>query len=47
MKRFDAKFQNGVNIKIRWEYEEGDDDSMQDGQDFKSMLKIPFEIVKV
>ena len=47
MKRFDEKFQNGGNIKIRWEYEDGDDDTFQDGEDYKKMLKIPFEIIKV
>lgn len=47
MKRFDAKFQNGADIKIRWEYEEGDDDTMQDGEDYKKILKLPFEIIKV
>lgn len=37
----------GHEIKINWEYEEGDDDSVMDGEDYKSLLKIPFEIVKV
>ena len=37
----------GHEIKINWEYEEGDDDSIMDGEDYKSLLKVPFEIVKV
>ena len=40
----DAMFQNGCKIKIVWEYEEGDDDSLRDGEDYKSLLKVPFEI---
>lgn len=47
MKKTDALFLQGANLKIRWEYEEGDDDAIQDGEDYKSFLKIPFEIVKV
>jgi hypothetical protein len=47
MRRLDAKYLEGCNITINWEYEDGDEDNMQDGQDFKSMLKIPFNIVKV
>jgi hypothetical protein len=47
MRRLYAKYLEGCNITINWEYEDGDEDNMQDGQDFKSMLKIPFNIVKV
>ena len=47
MRRLEAKFIDGCNITIQWEYEDGDEDTIQDGEDFKSMLKIPFEIVKV
>lgn len=47
MKKFDALFLQGVKLKIRWEYEEGDEDSVQEGEDYKTFLKVPFEIVKV
>jgi hypothetical protein len=47
MKKFDALYQQGANLKIQWEYEEGDEDSIQEGQDYKTFLKVPFEIVKV
>lgn len=47
MKKFDSLFLQGVNLKIRWEYEEGDEDSVQEGEDYKTFLKTPFEIVKV
>lgn len=47
MKKFDTLYLQGANLKIRWEYEEGDEDSIQEGQDYKTFLKIPFEIVKV
>jgi hypothetical protein len=47
MKKLDSLFVQGVNLKVRWEYEEGDEDSIQEGEDYKSFLKVPFEIVKV
>lgn len=47
MRRLDEKFMDGCNITIQWEYEEGDEDTQQDGQDYKSMLKLPFNILKV
>lgn len=47
MKKLDALYLQGANLKIRWEYEEGDEDSVQEGQDYKTFLKVPFEIVKV
>lgn len=47
MKKLDALYLAGVNLKIRWEYEEGDEDSIQEGQDYKTFLKAPFEIVKI
>ena len=44
LKKFDDLFQKGSDIKIIWEYEEGDEDTMQDGEDYKSFLKVPCEI---
>ena len=43
-KKFDELFKAGSDIKIIWEYEEGDEDAMQDGEDYKRFLQIPFEI---
>ena len=43
LKQFDQLFIGGSDIKIVWEYEEGDEDTMQDGEDYKKMLKVPFE----
>ena len=37
----------GHDIKITWEYEDGDEDAKMDGEDYKSLLKIPFEIIKI
>ncbi|MBI3503051.1 MAG: DUF1987 domain-containing protein [Bacteroidetes bacterium] len=37
-------YQSGCKLKIIWEYEDGDDDSMRDGEDYQQLLKIPFEV---
>jgi hypothetical protein len=47
MKKADNLFQKGCNIKIVWEYEDGDDDSMQDCEGFKRFLKLPVEVHKI
>ncbi|MCX6294561.1 MAG: DUF1987 domain-containing protein [Bacteroidetes bacterium] len=47
MRKFDALYLKGIDLKIRWEYEEGDEDTVQEGEDYKTFLKVPFEIVKV
>jgi hypothetical protein len=33
------------NLKIKWMYDEGDDDMKDNGVEFSKMLKMPFEIV--
>jgi len=45
--KMDEMFQHGYDISIVWEYEDGDEDCMRDGEDYKSLLKIPFEITLV
>lgn len=47
MRRFEEFFKKGYNVTIRWEYEEGDEDAMNDGLDYKRHIKAPFEIVKI
>ena len=45
--KLESLHEQGHDIKISWEYEDGDDDSVMDGEDYKSLLKIPFELVKI
>ena len=45
--KLDMMFQDGCNMRIIWEYETGDEDSMRDGEDYCSLLKIPFELKRV
>ncbi len=46
LKVLDEHFSLGKKITVKWEYEEGDDDCMRDGQDYQAMIKLPFELVE-
>jgi hypothetical protein len=35
------------NLLVKWHYEEGDDDSLETGQQYNNLLKIPFEFIEV
>ncbi len=35
------------NIVVKWHYETGDTDSLEMGQQYESLLKIPFEYIEV
>ena len=47
LKKTDALYKKGFDVKIKWEYEEGDEDAVSDGEQFGSMLSVPFEVEKV
>jgi hypothetical protein len=46
LKRLDELFSQHTEISAIWEYEEGDDDCMRDGEDYKAMVKFPLEVVE-
>lgn len=46
LKLLDDHYSKGKKINVKWEYEEGDDDCMRDGQDYQAMIKLPFELVE-
>jgi hypothetical protein len=39
-------YKEGHNINILWYYETDDDDMMECGEDFQSIVRIPFEFVE-
>lgn len=47
LRKIDLLYQAGHKIQVWWEYEEGDEDTINDGEDFKNALKVPFEIRQV
>lgn len=38
---------NGINAKIRWCFEEDDEDMRDVGEELASIVKIPFEIIQI
>ncbi len=46
-RKMDDFFKLGRKIKIRWEYEEGDEDSCLDAQDFLNSTTLPHDIVEI
>ena len=47
LKKFEIIAKNGNDIVIRWHYEEDDEDMLEAGQDYQSIIKVPFEMVEV
>lgn len=37
--------QEGKSTKVVWHYEEGDDVMCENGEDFKNVISIPFELI--
>ena len=37
----------GVEVVINWYYEEDDEDMLEAGEDYQSILKIPFKMVEI
>lgn len=42
LKRIDQK---GIDIRIQWYYEEGDEQMLEDGQDLSDAIDFPFEFI--
>jgi len=40
-------FQKGHDIKIVWEYEDGDEDALMDGEVFKKLFSVPFDVARI
>ena len=47
MNMFDPMYKNGGKVQIKWYYNEMDEDILEAGEDYKSLIEIPFEIVKI
>lgn len=39
--------QDGKNVVINWYYEEDDEDMLEAGEDYQSILKIPFKMIEI
>ncbi|MDN5205289.1 DUF1987 domain-containing protein [Fulvivirgaceae bacterium BMA10] len=46
-RRLQKIHQDGEQLHIEWHYEEEDDDILESGQDFKEIMKLPIEMVRI
>jgi len=46
-KKLDEFFLKGSKISVRWEYEEGDEESRADAEEFLGGVHFPYEIAEV
>jgi hypothetical protein len=45
--RLNTFFKNGVNVECFWYYEKDDEDMLEAGEDWISILRMPFKLVEV
>jgi hypothetical protein len=38
-------YQNGKKIKVKWYYDEDDEDILEMGEDLKELIELPFELL--
>ncbi len=46
-KKLEKIHKRGNPIIINWNYEDGDDDMLENGEDYKNMISIPFKMIPV
>ncbi len=46
-KKLEVIFKDGIEMTINWFYEEDDEDMLEAGEDYQSIIKIPFKMIEV
>ncbi|MDR1671885.1 MAG: DUF1987 domain-containing protein [Bacteroidales bacterium] len=46
-KRLEAIHKNGSEVAINWFYDEDDEDMLEAGQDYESIIRVPFRMMEV
>ncbi len=46
-KKLETIYKNNNNVIINWYYEEDDEDMLEAGEDYQSILKIPFKMIEM
>ncbi|MCK4662984.1 MAG: DUF1987 domain-containing protein [Bacteroidales bacterium] len=46
-KKLEAIYKNGNEVIINWYYEEDDEDMLEAGEDYQSIIKIPFKMIEI
>lgn len=47
LKKFEVIAKNGNDIVINWFYESDDEDMLEAGNDYKDIIKVPFNITEI
>lgn len=47
LKRLEGIYKNGNAMTLKWFYEEDDESLLESGEEFQSMVDIPFELIAV
>ena len=45
-KKLEVIHKGGNNVKINWFYEEDDEDMLEAGEDYQSIIKVPFKMIE-
>lgn len=45
-KKLEAIYKSGNEVVINWYYEEDDEDMLEAGEDYQSIIKIPFKMIE-
>ncbi|MBI5219359.1 MAG: DUF1987 domain-containing protein [Bacteroidia bacterium] len=46
-KKLEAIYKAGGEVVINWFYEEDDEDMLEAGEDYQSIIKIPFKMIEI
>ena len=46
-KKLETIYKSGKEVIINWYYEEDDEDMLEAGEDYQSILKIPFKMIEM
>ena len=45
-KKLEVIHKNGNDVKINWYFEEDDEDMLEAGEDYQSIIKVPFKMIE-
>jgi hypothetical protein len=46
-KKLESLAKAGNNINVNWYYEEDDEDMLEAGEDYQSIIKLPFKMIEI
>ena len=46
-KKLETMHKNGNEILVKWHYEEDDEDMLEAGEDYQSIVNVPFKMIEI